>query len=80
MNRNDALSRLWKRLTLVIIAGVLAIGLMGCSVEDIFSNFQVNDLPYDDDQTAITDMGVVDDRPVVPDDSNFEDLRYDPIR
>lgn len=79
MNRNDALSRLWKRVILVIIAGVLAIGLMGCNLEDIFSSFNVGDLPFEEDLSSPTDMGVVDDRPVVPDGSNFEDLRYDPV-
>lgn len=79
MNTNSAIGRLWKRVTLVIITGVLAIGLMGCSLEDIFSSFHVTDLPFEDDKTTPTDMGVVDDRPVIPDDSNFEDLRYDPV-
>ena len=79
MNRNNWMKRFWKRVTAVLIAGVLALGLMGCSVEDIFSSFNVKDLPFGDDQNAQTDMGVVDDRVVIPEDSDFEDLRYDPF-
>ena len=79
MNRNNSMKRFWKRVTAVLIAGVLAIGLMGCSFEDIFSGFNINDLPFGEDQSAPTDMGVVDDRVVIPDDSDFDDLRYDPF-
>ena len=78
MNRKDRMSCLWKRWTVALMAGVLALGLMGCSLEDIFSNFNVSDVPFEEEHSAPTDMGVVDNRPVVPDDSDFEDLRYDP--
>ena len=43
-----------------LIAGVLVIGLMGCSVDDIFSNFNVGDVPFEEEHTSPTDMGVVD--------------------
>lgn len=79
MNRSDAMKRLWKRVSLALVTGVLSIALMGCSLEDLFSSFHLNDLPFAEEGTAPTDMGVVDDRPVIPDDSNFDDLRYDPL-
>ena len=77
MNRHNAMKRLWKRVSVVLVACVLAIGLLGCSIEDLFSSFNLSDLPFDNEETRSRDMGVVDDRPVIPDDSNFDDLRYD---
>lgn len=78
MNKSNAMKRLWKRVSVALIAGVLTIALMGCSLDDLFSSFNLNDLPFEEETTP-TDMGVVDDRPVIPDDANFDDLRYDPL-
>ena len=79
MDKNNMKFHFGKRLAVAVIAGMLAFGLLGCSVEDIFSNFNVGDVPFEDQATAPTDMGVVDNRPVIPEDVDFDDLRYDPV-
>ena len=76
MNRKN---RVWRRLAVALLAGILAFGLMGCSVEDIFSGFNIGDVPFENPQNAPTDMGVVDDRPGIPEDPDFDDLRYDGV-
>ena len=79
MNKSNAMKRLWKRVSVALIAGVLTIALMGCSLDDLFSSFNLNDLPFEEEGSDPTDMGVVDDRLVIPDDADFDDLRYDPL-
>ena len=79
MKRNDRKYCVWKRITVAVLAVLLAIGLMGCSLEDVFGVFNSSDIPFDDGYTAPTDMGVVDNRPGIPEVDDFDDLRYDPI-
>lgn len=79
MDARDRKSDFWRRCAAVALAAVLTVGLMGCSVDDIFSNFNVGDVPFEEGRTSPTDMGVVDNRPGIPEDEDFDDLRYDPI-
>ena len=66
MNANDKKSSFWKRLALGVTAGIFAMTLMGCSVDDVFAPFQFSDIPFDQEQTAPTDMGAVDNPLTVP--------------
>lgn len=79
MDRKDRMCCLWKRWAVAVIACVLTIGLMGCSLDDILSPLNFGDIPFEEQQNAPTDMGVVDDRPSIPEDVDFDDLRQDPV-
>jgi len=79
MNRSYRISCLWKRWAVAVIACVLTIGLLGCSLDDILSPLNFGDIPFEEQPTAPTDMGVVDNRPGIPEDADFDDLRQDPV-
>ena len=76
------MERIWftaKRWMVAVVACVLTIGLVGCSLDDVFSPLNFDDIPFEEQQTAPTDLGVVDNRPGIPEDPDFDDLRQDPV-
>ena len=59
--------RLWKRMVLVAMGAALIVGLMGCSLDDILTPFGSGEVPFEQEKTAPTDMGAVDNPLTVPD-------------
>lgn len=70
--------RMWKRMVLVVMGAALMIGLMGCSLDDILTPFDSGEIPFEQGETAPTDMGAVDNPLTVP-DNRFADGDLDII-
>lgn len=70
---------LWKRVALVGIGVALIFGLMGCTLDDVLTPFGAGDIPFEEDQTASTDMGAVDNSATVPNDDSMDDMDFRPF-
>lgn len=69
---------LWKRVVLTIIAMALAIGLAGCSVDDLLPPIG-GDIPFEQETTTPSEMGAVDNVPTVPEDPGCDDVEFRPF-
>ena len=61
-----------KWITLTVVGVALILGLTGCALDDALAPFGIGDVPFEQGQTAPTDMGAVDNPMTVPDEP-FED-------
>ena len=67
---------LWKSfrkwIALAVVGAALVLGLTGCALDDALAPLGIGDIPFDQEETAPTDMGAVDNPMTVPDEP-FED-------
>ena len=68
-------NRLWKRTALAAVVTALVVGLAGCSLGDVLAPFGNWEIPFEQEPTAPTDMGAVDNPLTVPDE--YTDHDYD---
>lgn len=72
-------SILWKRAALAVITLALLLGSAGCALDDLMTPF-AGDIPFEQETTAPSEIGAVDNTPTVPeDDSSFGDIDFRPF-